>query len=393
MSLPRPPAQPSRRGAWLLRLGSVVGVPIFVTPSWLVVAGFITISYAHFLRVQVAGLTLAGSYLVALVYVIALGASVLAHEIGHTLVSRAVGLPVRRIVVFLLGGVSEVEGETTRPRDEFVIAAAGPAISFLLAGGCWAAGLMVGAGSSLDVVLRLLTATNLIIVLFNVLPGLPLDGGRLLLAVVWRLGQSRAAGVRVAAWSGRGIALLLGLSIVAVNVLLTRDGPITLSTIATNALAFAVAGFLWVGASQTLRTADVARRARGLHVRHLIRPTIYLPPNTPISEALRRAVEARAAGIVVIDPAGLSRAIVREADVAGIHPARRPWATLADVSRTLEPGLVIDDTLAGEALLAAVRAKPASEYLVVDRHGTSCGVIATADLVRALDSAPPRTRG
>jgi Zn-dependent protease len=117
----------------LVRLGSVLGVPIFVTPSWLLVAGFITLTYADFLRNQIDGVSKAVSYLLALVFALALALSVLAHELGHTVVSRAVGMQVRRIVVFLLGGVSEIEGETRRPRDEFVIAAAGP----LVPGATW----------------------------------------------------------------------------------------------------------------------------------------------------------------------------------------------------------------------------------------------------------------
>jgi hypothetical protein len=87
---------------------------------------------------------------------------------------------------------------------------------------------------------------------------------------------------------------------------------------------------------------------------------------------------------VVVDSSGRSRALVRESDITGLDPVQRPWATLADVSRPLEPGLIMADTLSGEALLSAVRAVPASEYLVVGSDGISRGVIATSDLARAL---------
>jgi Zn-dependent protease len=392
MSTPHRPAGPPVRVARMLRIGSVLGVPIFLTPSWLFVAAFITLSYSDFLRSQVAGLTAGRAHLLALGYAVALAASVLLHEVGHTVVSRLLGMQVRRIVVFLLGGVSEIEGESTRPRDEFLIAAAGPAVSFLLAAGCWAAGLVPAADSSLAVVLQLLSLSNLIIAVFNVLPGLPLDGGRLLQAVVWWLGRSRNRAVRVAAWSGRGVAVLLALSILIGSAVLTGDRPVDFSSVGASAMGFAVAAFLWLGATQSLRAADLSRRASGLHIRNFLRPAIYLPPGMPISEAVRHAAESRAAGIVVVDSTGRSRAIVREADVAAIEQVRRPWATLAEVSRPLEPGLVMADALAGEELLAAVRANPASEYLVVDAAGVSCGVLATVDLARALSGVRDGSR-
>ena len=130
--------------ARLIRLGAVLGVPVYVTPSWLLIVVFVTASYAGFLKDQVPGLSTGHSYALALVYALGLGASVLLHEIGHTVVSRALGLSVRRIVVFLLGGISELDGEAGRPRDEFAIAAAGPLVSLLLAGGCWGFSLLAG---------------------------------------------------------------------------------------------------------------------------------------------------------------------------------------------------------------------------------------------------------
>ena len=94
--------------------------------------------------------------------------------------------------------------------------------------------------------------------------------------------------------------------------------------------------------------------------------------------------ESRAAGIVVVDADGRSRGIVQEAAIAGLDNARRPWATVADVSASLVPGMVLSDTMDGTDLLAAVQAHPATEYLVIGADGISRGVIAAADLARAL---------
>jgi Zn-dependent protease/CBS domain-containing protein len=368
----------------LFRLGSVLGVPIFVTPSWLLVAGFVMISYSDFLRSQIDGLSTAGAYSLALVFAVALAASVLAHELGHTVVSRTVGLQVNRIVVFLLGGVSEIEGEAARPRDEFAIAAAGPVVSFLLAAALWALSIVPDPNSSLAVMLSLLAWSNLVIGVFNVLPGLPLDGGRIVQAMVWMLGATRSRATVVAAWSGRGVAVLLALAVLLATASLRSGTSASFASLGATAMGFAVAAFLWFGASQALRVAAVAQRSQSLRVDRLLRPAVYLPASTPISEALRRLAAARAAAIVVIDSEGRSRALVQEAQISAMEPNRRPWSTLAEVCRPLEPGLIIDDSLSGEDLLAAVRNTPASEYLVIGRDGTSRGLIATADVARAL---------
>lgn len=380
-SRPEPPTAEPTTGPRLIRLGSVFGVGIFVAPSWLIIAALITLSYGDFLRQIIPGTSTSSGYLLALMFAVIVGVSVVLHEIGHTVVSLLLGLKVSRIVVFLLGGVSELDGEARRPRDEFAIAAAGPAVSFLLAGGCWLASTPFTDGSATNVMLFLAAWSNLIIAVFNVLPGLPLDGGRLLQAAVWTISRSRRTGVRIAAYSGRGLAILLALAVLLTNAALRRSGvdAVTLAVI-----GIGVAAFLWFGAGQTLRAADLTDRTNELRLRSLIRPSIYLPGGMPLSEALRAAATARAGGIVVVDGDGRSRAIVDESQVSQIGHTQRPWTQLADVARPLRNNLILPDDLTGEALLAAVRSAPASEYLVIGPDGVSRGVLATSDLARAL---------
>jgi Zn-dependent protease len=370
--------------ARLIRLGAVLGVPVYVTPSWLLIVVFVTASYAGFLKDQVPGLSTGHSYALALVYALGLGASVLLHEIGHTVVSRALGLSVRRIVVFLLGGISELEGEASRPRDEFAIAAAGPLVSLLLAGGFWGFSQWPADGTATSVLLLLLAWSNLVIAVFNVLPGLPLDGGRLVQSVIWTLSRSRLTGVRIASWSGRVLAALLALAVLFGGSALGQHGGDGISTFTATVLGFVLAGFLWFGATQTLRTAELAARTAALRLDLLTRPSVYLPASTPVSEAVQAAAQWQAAGIVVIDDDGRSRAIGKEAEIGAIETRRRPWVTLSEVSRSLEPGLILSEAMTGAEVLAAVRATPATEYLVIGLDGVSKGVLATADLARAL---------
>jgi Zn-dependent protease/CBS domain-containing protein len=393
MSSPRSaPDRHPRANGRLLRIGSVLGVPIFLTPSWVLVAGFITVSYAGFLREQIPGASPAASYALSLVFAAALAASVLLHEVGHTVVSKVVGLPVRRIVVFLLGGVSEIEGEASRPRDEFAIAAAGPLVSLALAGGCWAVSLLPAAQSASAVLLLLLAWSNLVIAVFNVLPGLPLDGGRLLQALIWMMGSSRLTAIRIAAWSGRGVAALLALAIVFGNAIIGGNSPADLVSVGSTVMGFAVAAFLWLGAGQALQMAELNARAESLRLGELLRPSLYLPAQTPVSEAVRQAAETGAGGIVVIDGQGRSRALVDESQIAQIPADRRPWTSVSQVARELQPGLILAEDLAGEQLIDTLRAHPASEYLVVGGDGVARGIVAAVDLARALGLPRPKLR-
>lgn len=369
-------------GPRLLKVGSFFGVGIFVTPSWLLIVALITVSYGDFMRQVIPGISTQNGYLLALLFALIIGLSVVLHELGHTAVSLLLGLRVKRIVVFLLGGVSELEGESHRPRDEFAIAAAGPLASLLLAVGCWGLSVVPPDESAAQVLLLLAAWSNLVIAIFNVLPGLPLDGGRLLQALVWTLSRSRLTGVRIAAQAGRGLGLVLVLAVVLANGLLRGDG---VDTLTITVLGLTVAGFLWFGASQTLRSAELTSRTDQLDLDRLIRPSVYLNANVPVSEAVRYTSETRAAGIVVIDGEGRSRALVDESELAKVGFRQRPWTTLAEVSRPLEQGLILRDDLSGEQVLAAVRATPATEYLIVGAtDGVSRGVLAVSDLARAL---------
>lgn len=378
-----PHAAPEERPRGVLRLGTAFGAPIYLTTSWLLVAVFVMTTSTSYLRDRTE-VSPFGASMLALAYALALALSVLAHELGHTAVSHAVGIRVRRIVVFLMGGVSEMEDEPSGPAQELLIAVAGPMVSLAIGGICLVAGNTLGGIHPVSVVLGLLAWSNLAIGVFNLLPGLPLDGGRVVQAIGWQVTGSRLKGIVAGAWSGRGVAVLVGMAVILGSSYLQQGNDPGWREFVATGLGFAVAAFLWMGATRSLHAAEIGGRAAGLDIGHLVRPAIYLPPATPIAEALRQVALARASGIVVVDGDGRSRAIVREAQISGLPLEQRPWATIADVARPLEPGLVVQDSVTGAQLLRTLQRTPASEYLVVGGDGISRGVIATVDVARAL---------
>ncbi len=357
-------------------LGRFRGVPIYFAPSWLLIAGLLTVYYAPIVEDVVLGVSSGDAYALAAVFAVLFAFCVLAHEIGHTAVSLAFGHPVKRIVIFLLGGVSEIETEPQRAREEFLIAVAGPAVSAGLAAGAGLGFSLVDHESRPGVLFGLLFWSNLVVVVFNVLPGLPLDGGRMLRAAVWGVVRSRLTATRVAAWAGRGLAV-----VIAVGGLLVDR---TTYGFTAGLFALAMAGYLWFGATQSLRLGEIMARVPHVELERLLRPGLMLPSGMSVAEALRRAWSGNARGLLVTDTAEQPRAIVEEARIGAVPPERRPWTPLDAVARPLEPGLILPLGLSGEDLLARVRAFPAPEYLVVHPDGSPAGILSTADLAAVL---------
>jgi Zn-dependent protease len=228
----------------LLAVGKFFGVPIYFAPSWVIIAALLTYYYGPLVQRAVPGVSSSSAYLVAFAYAVLFAVCVLAHEVGHTAVSLLLGRPVKRIVIFLLGGVSEIDREPDRPRDEFLIAAAGPFVSAVITGALALAYAGLDHQSMPGVLVLLLLWGNLVVVVFNLLPGLPLDGGRLLRSLVWAVAKSRLAGTRAGAWAGRAVAV----AVLVLSPVINR-GSLGFSA---ELIAVLLALYRWFGASQSL---------------------------------------------------------------------------------------------------------------------------------------------
>src|SRR5262249_6120365 len=147
-------------------------------------------------------------YIVAAAFVVLLYASVLVHELAHCVVARGFGLPVRRVLLYPLGGWSEIEQEPSTPGREALISVAGPLVSLAIAGLGHVLTRVVGPGLAQDVLKQLFVA-NMLVGIFNLLPGLPLDGGRVFRAGVWKLSGNQVTATVAAAWAGRVLAIAI----------------------------------------------------------------------------------------------------------------------------------------------------------------------------------------
>jgi hypothetical protein len=221
--------------------------------------------------------------------------------------------------------------------------------------------------------------SNLLIAVFNSLPGLPLDGGRALLALVWARTGDPYRGSHVAGWVGRALAL----ACLAVAVLLgTRGGPGLVAAVAVALVAVGVAH----GAGQAVRLGRLGARLPLLDVSALARPIYRVPAGTALDEAHRRATEAGAptAALGVADESGALVAVVDAAADAAVPAGRRATVPVDDVARGLD-GRVLSAHLRGADVLDAVRADPSGDYLVASGEDV-VGVLRGVDVANLLTS-------
>ncbi|GAA4328721.1 site-2 protease family protein [Streptomyces venetus] len=385
------PQRPEPRGGLLM--GRPFGVPVYVAPSWFLVAALITWVFGGQLERVLPELG-AARYLVSLFFAVAFYASVLVHELAHTVAALRFKLPVRRIQLQFFGGVSEIEKEAETPGREFVLAFVGPLLSLVLAGIFYASMQIVEPGTVPGVLLAGLMISNLIVAAFNLLPGLPLDGGRMLRAVVWKLTGKPMSGTIAAAWVGRALAVsvLIGLPLLTQSGALGTDAVdnVGMDTVLDALLAAILAAIIWTGAGNSLRMARLREHLPELRARALTRRAVPVETHTPLSEALRRANAAGARALVVVDADGHPLSLVREAAIVGVPEHRRPWVAVSGLAQELTDGMRVSAELSGEELLDALRATPATEYLVVEETGEIYGVLSAADVERAFVKAMAR---
>jgi Zn-dependent protease/CBS domain-containing protein len=357
-------------------LGRPFGIPVYISPYWFVIAGVFVFIYANDLAATLHGST---RFVVAAAFVVLLYASVLVHELSHSVVARGFGLPVRRILLWPLGGFSEIEREPQTPGREFLVSAAGPALSLILAAIGYGLTHVVAAGSVGGTLVAQLMWANLVVGGFNLLPGLPLDGGRMLRAVIWKVTARPTTSTIVAAWAGRVLALGLFLLVLAPPVQARIGGDMV-----TVVWLAVVAAFMWTGAGQAIKATRFRERLPGLQARRLARKAVSVAADTPLAEAIRRADESQARAVVVVDHEDKPIAILNETAVMATPPQRRPWIEAGSLARTLEPSLVLPADLSGMALLDAIRQAPATEYLLVEPSGQVYGVLAARDVDQAF---------
>lgn len=359
-----------------IRIGRLAGIPIGVQPLWIAIVALITFSLgAVYYPDQVPGIAPAAAYALGLLSALLLFASILLHEIGHSVIARRHGVEIEEIDLWLLGGVARMKGYPKTAADELRFALAGPAVTLFIAAVFWAiaAALPAGAPAALSAVVEYQAFVNTAILVFNLVPAFPLDGGRVARAAIWgRIGDLNRA-TAVAASIGRG----LGWAMIALGVFAAASG-------AAGGIWLALIGFFVITAAKAeegglrVRAAFAGREA----ARFMSSPAVTVPAAASLEQAVEEYfVRYRYSAFPVIGGDG-SLGLIDLAAVERIPLARRAEVTVGDAA-TFDPALLVDE----HQDVAELLERPAFQRLgraVVVTGGGEIGILSVTDVNRAL---------
>lgn len=358
------PNETQSSGLVVARIG---GVPVQIGASWLLLAAVIT-----FIVGSGAPELGAAAYVVGVAYALSLLVSVLIHEGAHAGMARAMGLPVHRVVADLWGGHTAYDARLSTPAKAAAIAVVGPLANLVLALVAWVASIAVTA----EVPSRILFGVafvNLLLAVFNLLPGLPLDGGQLVDALVWRLTGKREKGLIAAGWTGRVVTL----GVVAwfvVRPLLAGRQP-SLTSIVWMGL---ISVFMWQGATAAIRTGQARQMLGRGTVAQVVRPV-------PALRATDLLAAAAATGglAVVLDESGRPVSLVHPQDAETV-PWERWGSTPVSALARVQPEAWVADTRSQDDLTAVVTAiqESGSQVVVAIEDGRVLGLV-TIEAVNA----------
>jgi Zn-dependent protease/predicted transcriptional regulator len=374
--------------AW--EIGRALGIPVRVHASWFLVFLFVTWTLAtDYLPDALPGLSGSRYWGMGAVAALLLFCSVLLHELGHSYVAQRYRIPIGQITLFLFGGVAQMRAEPPTPKAEFLIAIAGPVVSFALGAVCLGAAvaaewlLKASGGQGFVVLGGLLGIVNVQLGLFNLIPGFPLDGGRALRAGLWAWGRDFHQATSRAAFMG----LAFGLTLACVGVVLlggALSGMLD-PAIATNGgwLMF-IGAFLFGAAWSTRRQVALRLSLSGTAVRDvMIRAVVTVPPNLSLQTAVDEFFVAYGyGGFPVVEGKEVTGLITVE-DVQAVPEGVWSWRTVGDVMRPASAELFISpDRSMMQAMEHMVRT--GLERLVVMEDGRCLGLITRSAVAQFL---------
>ncbi len=375
-----------------IQLARIFGIRIGVSTSWFLVLFFFIFVLSGYFR-DILGSDTQG-YVVAVASALLFFASLVLHELGHAVVARRLGLEIEGVDLWFFGGLAKVRGETRSPLAEFLIAAAGPLVTLIVVAAASAVGialssaqhfwdlvlLRTGVHATAGLVLLSWLATiNALVLVFNLIPALPLDGGRLALALAWRVTGDRGRGTRAAAQAGRGFAVLLG----ALGLAILGSGYVS-----SGIWAMIVALFLYQAARGAIVQSALSDRIRALTVADIMdREPVTIPAETSLLDAQEEFfLRYRWPWFAVVADGGQYVGLLRAERLDAELRDGRPALTAAEASDDEPPWRIgVTDSL--ESLLGSEGLRRLGAVVAVEADGRLAGVVTLAQVRRALAPA------
>jgi Zn-dependent protease/predicted transcriptional regulator len=362
------------RDAW--QIGHLFGIPLRIHVSWLIVFGLVSWSLAAgYFPAQLPDLPVWSYWAKAIVAALMFFASLILHELGHSLVARRHGVDIASITLFVFGGVSEMREEPRTPRQEFQIAVIGPVISLALAGVFGLIGVLLrgdGAPTGTAVVVLYLATVNLLVGIFNLLPAFPLDGGRVLRAALWYFKGDLLTATRNAA----RVSSLLSLALIGLGLLQLFAGNF-------GGLWLAVIGwFIRQAGASAATQASLRQVLGGLRVRDVMTPD---PKTVNARERVSELIEDYFArynyGGYPVESGGNVVGIVTLRDLRKTPPEERSRTSVEQIMSPLTPDLVVAPEMPVLQALTRMLSTDVDRLVVLER-GRRAGLVTSHGILR-----------
>ena len=363
-----------------IKLFKIFGIEIRLDFSWFIVFALFAyyFGFSYFPSVlpgENAGIIAA----VTLVTVILFFSSVLVHEMSHSLVAKSKGTPVERITLFLFGGMAQIEKEPETPMNEFIMAIAGPAASFVLAAVFWLIFLVSGQYDFILEPARYLAIINIVLGVFNLLPGFPLDGGRVLRSIIWKVTGSLQRATFIASTAGR----VLGFMIIAAGIVFIFTGNFL------NGIWLAFIGWFLQSSAQTgYRQLIFETNVRGIKVRDVMNDDLVLVnKDLTLQEIIDEYfMRYRFGRFPVVDGSGRNArfiGIISLHDIKAIDREKWDKTRVGDIVKTAAGDEMVDMSMEISEAIKKM-GKYGLGHLVILSGGRLKGIITKSDVMRFI---------
>ncbi|MCS6975881.1 MAG: site-2 protease family protein [Gemmatales bacterium] len=354
----------------------LLGIPINIDASWLVILALLTWTLSSLFSEVVEGLPPWTYWLMGVVSALAFFGCILLHELGHSVVAKAMGIPIRGITLFMFGGVAELEEEPRSAMGEFLMAIAGPAVSAVLF--LWFLFTsLLPLPSEMRFPLMYLAWINLAVLIFNMIPAFPLDGGRVLRSILWGVMDNLRRATYVASLLGRGFAwLFIGIGVFELFAGYWLQG-IWLGLIGLFLNNAALASYQSVYVRQILGGEPVAR--------FMTREPIVVPPDIDLRRLVEDYMYRYHRKMFPVAANGRLQGVISTQELARIPREEWDIRTVGEVMRQDLENCSIPPTADALQALSRMQHHGCSRLLVVDSQGNLVGVVSLKDLLRFLD--------
>ncbi|MEG4996508.1 site-2 protease family protein [Microcoleus sp. B4-D4] len=354
------------------RVGNLFGIPFYVNVSWFLVLGLVTWQYGGALANLFPALGPVAPWMLGLFTALLLFASVLAHELGHSWVAIKQGIGVKSISLFLFGGLANLERESKTPAEAFWVAIAGPLVSLLLSGLLTAIGIGAGLTGPAAAIVGLLASINLVLALFNLIPGLPLDGGNILKAIVWKITGNPYKGVIFASRVGQ----IIGWIAIATGLFGGQIWNIV------------IGWFLLQNAGQSAQYGTVQNQLAGLTAADAVTAqSPIVPENLSLREFANNYVIGNTQNwrrFLVTDDAGQLVGAIDLDDLKTIPTGTWPQVLVKELVKPIEFSTTVKPELSLLEVVTLLEQLKVQELPVIRENGVLVGLVEKAEIARLL---------